>query len=280
LSTGELAEATLPRVGEQEADEIDLGEAALALAALDRPDVDLAHYQAHLARLVQDVSAEALAVGSGRPSLGARLEALNHVMLEVHGYRGDEATYEDLQNANLIRVIDRRKGLPVSLGLLYLHICRALDWDMVGLNFPGHFLLRFDQGGERAIVDPFNMGAIRTASELREMLKAAVGDEAELSADVYEPVGARDVLVRLQNNIKLRLMRDGLLEEASQVVEATLMISPRAYALMRELGLIHARLGNLGAAIAVLDEYVEAAPSGPVRHQIATMLQQLRTQLN
>ena len=69
--------------------------------------------------------------------LGRARQALNDIILLKHGYSGDELTYDDLQNANLMRVIDRRKGLPVALGILYLHAARAQGWDRSVSAFPG-----------------------------------------------------------------------------------------------------------------------------------------------
>jgi regulator of sirC expression with transglutaminase-like and TPR domain len=79
-----------------------------------------------------------------------RVAALTQVMAEEHGYNGDRQHYDDLQNANLIRVIDRRRGLPVALGILYLHAARAQGWRAAGINFPGHFLIAVEHDGERA----------------------------------------------------------------------------------------------------------------------------------
>src|SRR3546814_13111588 len=88
-------------------------------------------------------------------TIAGRVAALRAVVVERHGYVGDSLTYDDLQNANLLRVIDRRKGLPVALGILMLSAAHRLGWNMVGLNFPGHFLLLLDPGGATAIPYPF-----------------------------------------------------------------------------------------------------------------------------
>src|SRR5699024_2784910 len=141
-------------------------------------------------------------------ALDARIELINSLLFDRYGYEGDHDTYDDLQNADLMRVIDRRRGLPVALGILYLQIARSQEWAAEGLSFPGHFLIRLECGAERAIIDPFNEGQLRHPAELRELLKAMAGVEAELNPDHYAPVSNRDVLLRLQNNRKLRLLRE------------------------------------------------------------------------
>src|SRR5712691_7670925 len=175
-----------------------IGEAALALASFERPRVGLLRYRQHLATLARDVGRHAGAGGD----LAARAQALNEIILLKHGYSGDELTYDDLQNANLMRVVDRRKGLPVALGILYLHAARAQGWDSVGLGFPGHFLIRLTDGAERLILDPFHGGKVCDAATLRALLKAMAGQEVELSPEHYAPVADRDVLLRLQNHLK------------------------------------------------------------------------------
>ncbi|MGB0631099.1 MAG: transglutaminase family protein, partial [Alphaproteobacteria bacterium] len=173
------AEDILRDIGERDDASIDLAEGALALAALDRPGVAPDRYRDHIEKLADDVG-DALAAGN---DLAA---ALNAVVLDAHGYHGDTLTYDDIQNANLMRVIDRKKGLPVALGILFLQAARANGYAADGLNFPGHFLIRLGDGRDRIIVDPFNDGIERSAADLRELLKVTAGLEAELTPQHYE----------------------------------------------------------------------------------------------
>lgn len=253
-----------------------IAEAALALASFERPRVGPARYREHLGLLARDVGRRAGAAAD----LVARARALNEIILLKYGYSGDELTYDDLQNANLMRVIDRRKGLPVTLGILYMHAGRAQGWDTVGLAFPGHFLIRLSDGPDRLILDPFHGGQICGAAELRELLKVMAGPENELQPEHYAPVCDRDVLLRLQNNVKARLLQAQRHERAVAVVETMLMLAPDLAELWREAAMLHARLGNMRSAAAALEQVVLRASEGTARHQAAAMLQQLRSKLN
>jgi regulator of sirC expression with transglutaminase-like and TPR domain len=253
-----------------------IGEAALALASFERPRVGLARYRQHLASIARDVGRHAGAAAD----LTARAQALNEIILLKHGYSGDELTYDDLQNANLMRVVDRRKGLPVALGILYLHAARVQGWDSVGLGFPGHFLVRLAEGPERLILDPFHGGRVCDAADLRELLKATAGQEIELMPEHYAPVSDRDVLLRLQNNLKSRLLQGARYDRALRVVETMLMLAPDLVELWQEAGLLHARQGNIIASVNALQEFVVRAPEGTARHQAAALLQQLKSKLN
>jgi regulator of sirC expression with transglutaminase-like and TPR domain len=271
-------EARLRSFGDRADAEIDIAEAALILAAFDRPGVPLSRYREHLSRLARDVAALGERHGAAA-SLDGRSAALNAVMLERYGYTGDRLSYDDLQNANLMRVIDRRKGLPVALGILYMHAARAQGWPIEGLDFPGHFLLRLALGGERAILDPFNAGALCGPRELRELLVSVAGAGSELTPAHTAAVSNREVLLRLQNNIKLRLLRERP-EAALGVLETMLMIAPDRSALWREAGGLHARLGNLRAAATALEHSLELARDGPARQQAAALLQKVKARLN
>lgn len=258
---------------------IDLAGTALILAALDRPRVSLERYVRHLALLRRDVAKLAAKLGAS-DSLAARIDSLNQVIGERHRYLGDEQTYDDVQNANLMRVIDRRKGLPVMLGILYIDAARAQGWAIDGLAFPGHFLVRLELGGERAILDPFHRGRICAPAELRDLLKALAGVEAELRPSHTAPVDNRDILLRLQNNIKIRLLRDERPEAALEVVEAMLLFAPGNAPLWRESGLLNAHLGKLRAAVDRLETFVDLSGDPQARQEAARALQEIKSRLN
>lgn len=273
-------ESRLRRIGGQHEAEIDVAAAALLLAALQRPQQGLERYRHHLSLLARDIAELAERQGA-QGSLAARVAALNAVLVERYGYHGDSETYEDMSNADMMRVIDRRRGLPVALGILYLHGARAQGWPICGLNFPGHFLLRLDLGAQRTIIDPFNGGETRDAAALRALLKTMAGEAAELRPEHTRPVGCRDVLLRLQNNIKLRRVQEERSADALAILESMLMIAPKRAGLWREAGILHAHLDNMRAAILAFEHYLElAAPGEPGRQDIAELLRQLRRQLN
>jgi regulator of sirC expression with transglutaminase-like and TPR domain len=266
----------LRELGASEGRVLPIAEAALALAAFERRRVDFARYRDHLRLIARDVGDHPAAAGD----LAGRARALNEIILLKYGYSGDELTYDDLQNANLMRVIDRRKGLPVVLGILFIDAARAQGWEAAGLAFPGHFLIRLSDRAERLILDPFHNGQVCGAAELRELLKAVVGGDSELTPEYYAPVADRDVLLRLQNNLKSRLLQQQRRERAATIVETMLMLAPDLVDLWREAGMLHRQLGNLRAAAAAFEQYVVRAPDGMARHQAAAILQQLRAQLN
>jgi regulator of sirC expression with transglutaminase-like and TPR domain len=256
---------------------IDLGGAALALAARERPGVPLDRYRAHLDELA-DAVGEAHAAGPG--GLAGMHAALCGVIHDAFGYAGDRASYDDLQNANLMRVVDRRKGLPIALGILHIHCGRAQGWVIDGLNFPGHFLIRLEDGAERMIFDPFDGGAELDVVGLRALLKAARGDDAELAPAHYAPAGNRDILIRLQNNRKVRLIKTDRVDTALATVEDMLLFAPGEDSLWHEAGLLNAHLGNLRAALIAFEHCRDLSANPADLARVAQLIAELRGRLN
>ena len=269
----ETAEDILRAIGAGPDHPIDLVAAALAFSELDDACAETSPYHRHLDDLVSCVA--------GKPAPRSALDAqgaLQGVLAEDFGYRGDDQTYDDLQNANLMRVIDRRKGLPVALGILYIHVARAQGWTIEGLGFPGHFLLRLDWNGDRVVLDPFHAGMVRSPSDLRRLLQTVQGAGAELQPQHYQGVTDREILLRLQNNVKLRQMQMGDSARAAKVIEHMLLIAPGLVELWRELGLVSVNAGAIKTAITALEHYQGALPAH--NHDIAMLLDRLRQQLN
>ncbi|MET1028891.1 MAG: transglutaminase-like domain-containing protein [Dongiaceae bacterium] len=266
-------------IGAEPEQPIDVAEAALAFAAIDYPNEDLAVYREHLQLIGRDLQQlaqlEDITMDDPDATLAIRVDMLRNVLATRHGYRGDEASYDDLQNANLMRVIDRRRGLPVALSILYIHAARSQDWQIEGVNFPGHFMVRLRVGNRAAILDPFDQGATRSITDLREKLKSTAGEKAELRPDHSAAVSDRDILLRLQTNIKLRLVQEGELQRAADVVERMLWIAPDQAALWREAGLIQHRLGHLAGARFALLRFLTFDASANQRHQAARLLQEI-----
>lgn len=269
----------LTEIGRAADDEVPLADGALTLAMADRPGIPLEPYRRHLDRLVDEVRAY---VGGTEPAVetALRAEGLVQVLARRYGYGGTEDTFDDLDAANLTRVIDSRAGLPVAIGILYIHVARALGWAMSGLDFPGRFMVRLEKGGERRILDPFAGGREMQARDLRDMFKAVAGSHVELAPQHYRPMSNRKILLRLQGNIKSRLLRARRLEDALEVLEAMVLFAPAEAELWREVGLLHARLDNVAEAVAALETYLKLCGAEARRYNTSLLLQELRRRLN
>lgn len=277
-------EAELRAAGDAPDETLDVARLALALAALDHPRKRRAAYETHLAEMTNAFdAAPARAKGADAASAEIVAGALAGIVAGRFSYEGDSATYDDPKNANLMDVIDRRKGLPVTLGILYLHVGRSLGLDICGLNFPGHFVLRLRIGQSAAIIDPFNRGQVLSTADLLRLIRGIEGPDAKLTPDAYAPVTTRDILLRLENNILSRAIRANELDRARAVVARMIWLAPRRAGLHFELGRLEVHAGHMGAA-AVAFETCRSMASGDGEMRIAGMaeeaLRRLKTRLN
>lgn len=267
-------EAALDAAGRLDDRAIDLAGTALLLAAVDRPGVSLAKYRGHLDDLVAALR------DSGAATAPEVAGALQRIFSDRFGYDGDRLTYDDPQNANLIRVIDRRKGLPVALGVLYAHAARGAGFSLDGLAFPGHFLMRLEIKGERLILDPFNGGRVLDVMELRRLVKQLMGPDQELTPALTDTVGNRAILLRLQNNLKARAQADGNMQRVAQLARIMLRLAPDDAALWLDYGKAQHSLGQLGGAAQALENCIEHSLDGFETIEAQRLLEQLRRSLN
>ncbi len=269
--------AALEAIGALPDTEIDIADAALQLARIDAPRADWEGCRAHLSLLARE--AVDFAAGIADDDAVAQAAALADLLAVRNGYQGDAETYDDFANANLIRVIERRRGLPVALGVIWLHAAHAAGWDAHGIDFPGHFLVALAGGRAPAAVDPFGGGALLDAAALRALLRRIEGEAAELRPGLLAPMSVRAVLLRLQNNIALRRHAAGDVAGAAACVGDMLRIAPLEPGLWWQAARLHGDLGQLAAALRCLDRFVELVPPAQAAQAQAAM-QALRSRLN
>jgi regulator of sirC expression with transglutaminase-like and TPR domain len=272
------ARTALEAIGVLPDTEIDIGDAALQLARIDAPDADWLAARAHLSDLARD--AVALAGSIGTNDLSMRAEALAGLIAGRYAYAGDAETYDDLANANLIRVIERRKGLPVALGIIWLHTARAAGWGAHGVDFPAHFLVALEGKSIQAVIDVFAAGVTLDARDLRALLKRVEGDTAELRPGLLRPMNARRVLLRLQSNIMSRRLQAGDLPGALTCTEDMLRIAPDHADLWRQAAVMNQRLDRVGAALRCFERFLRLVPEGDAASRVRGAIDELRTRLN
>jgi regulator of sirC expression with transglutaminase-like and TPR domain len=278
--SAELAPAEfLRRLGESGDGPYDLAPAALMLAALDRPEKNPAPFHTHLAELTEAVRAESHFAHHAE-SAG---HALSSIIAGHYGYEGERENYDDPQNANMMAVIERRRGLPVALGILYIHAARASGLGACGLFSPGHFLLRLSVKGSEALIDPFNGGALVEREQLSApgfgTIALAPGEHG--FTDALAPVADVDVLLRLQNNIKTRALKSREISRAIDVLRHMTLIAPRRNILWLELAHLQESLGALSAARAAYETCLKLSQSGEdISNEAAFALHALKRRLN
>jgi regulator of sirC expression with transglutaminase-like and TPR domain len=251
-----------------------IAEAGLMLSALDHPARAPEPYCNHLAEIT-DACGDALRFAYRAHDAA---EALAAQLAGRFGYDGDRLSFDDPKNADLMAVIERRRGLPVALGILYLHGARAGGLQAVGLGTPNRFLLQLGIKGQTVLIDPFDGGAVID----RERLGGPPAMGGGLPDPRFiTPVGDIDVLLRLQNNLKLRALKAGERERALVILERMALIAPVRPELRIEQAALFEQIGSLGAAKRAYEAAMDLAEMGTDLHNEAAMaLTCLKRQLN
>lgn len=254
---------------------LDLAETTLLMSALDRRGVDLSPYRAHLASLAsvaqkyQDVEEAAV-----------RGQVIADIMTHDFGYGGDEEHFDNPDNANLLSVIDRRAGVPVLLGILYIHAARAAGWRAMGVAFPGQFLVRIEGADGITLVDPFDEGREMHQADLYSLLHRVMGRMARLDDRHLEPVPDEDVLLRVLNNLKGAALRKRNGPRALELLDRMLVIAPREAAFIYEQAQLLSREGQPTAAKGKFETVIALDPQSPFAERSLEELAGLKRQLN
>ncbi|MCH2273467.1 MULTISPECIES: SirB1 family protein [Thalassospira] len=225
------------------------------------------------------LSEKAGADDQSHPSVDIIVQALQDIIPGTYQFQGDAENYDDIANADLMEVIDRKRGLPVALALLYIHAAKRCQIEVTGIDFPGHFLLRLQSGGARKMIDPFHGGITLGSAELRELLKAFQGLDAELQPGHYREASDIAILLRLQNNIKVRALRQGELALAARVIDSSLLIAPDHDGLWHQLGALYARLHEDEKALHAFTQFVGLCKDPMHRARISAVIEELRDRL-
>jgi regulator of sirC expression with transglutaminase-like and TPR domain len=248
-------------VGVLEDEEIDLAGTALLLARIDAPDANATAVEDHLTSIARAAAANHVAADD----LYGQADFLARLLAGRLGYRGDSETYEDLANANLIRVVERRRGLPVALGILWLHAAHAAGWDAVGVNLPGHFVVA--------------LRAPRVATLVLDAFREGVVVET-VPRGALVPMRRREVLLRLQNNIRLRRLHADDVAGAVACARDMLRIAPDSVQLWMDAAALHRRLGDIGAALECYARVTDLGGDGEAGRQARAAIAQLRARLH
>lgn len=210
-------------------EDIRLDIAALDIAAADRVRPDLGG-----PLLLLDALAKRLP-GDVRGS-AARAEALAGLLAQSEGFAGDSDDYDNPRNADFISVLERRRGLPIALAILYVAIARRHGWTAQVLAFPGHVLVAIGGEAERVLLDPFHDGRI---------VDSGMGVTGHRNAHLLDN---RQTLVRLMMNQASRALRCGDEARALTLYRRLSLLSPGGPDIWWERARLERKAGDKDAA--------------------------------
>ena len=236
-------------------------EAAIAVAQDELPELDV---QAVLAEV--DALAERLRrrlPGDAAPL--QRLRMLNQYFFQELGFAGNVNNYHDPRNSLLPVVLQTRRGIPLTLALLYIEVATQIGLHASGVSFPGHFLVKLQMPRGEVVIDPF-IGRSLTREDLEERLlpyrrQRGGGPEDEVPLGLYlQSAPPRAMIARLLRNLKEihRIAQDT--PRLAAVLQRLVILLPQEARERRELALVLAQLGQHEQAAQELAAYLQNSP--------------------
>ncbi|MFT5533261.1 MAG: regulator of sirC expression with transglutaminase-like and TPR domain [Burkholderiaceae bacterium] len=262
----------------QQDDSIPLFEAALTLAQDSDPQFDLGGAQAEVdamaAKLRQRIPPDTAHV--------QRLRLLNHYFYAELGFGGNINNYYDPNNSYLHRVTRTRRGIPISLAMIYMEIAQQIGLNVRGISFPGHFLMKLSTQAGEIILDPVN-GSSLSREELEERLEPFVDQirQAGRPLSTYlEPASAREILTRMLRNLKSLFFEYDRWQSLLDVQQRLLILLPGDVSERRDRGLAYAQLDCPNPALEDIEAYLAARPdatdAGLLRDQLPLLKAAIR----
>ena len=256
--------------------DINLARAALYVAAEQEPDLDVVAYLGHIALL----AGAARKMLPGRHSVYDAIHTINELMYKVEGFKGNRENYYDPKNCLLNYVIDDRRGIPITLAIIYSEIARRLGHNLRGVGMPGHYLLAAGRGASEVFIDPFNNGGLLSRKECLGLAlrgnRVPKGRLAALASRLLPTSDKRSTLKRLLVNLKLMHIKRNESDSALKCAERIQLLDPRDWRNLSELARLQAEVGQYSRAVESFNSFLERAPANTDTSHAEHALKQLK----
>jgi len=258
----------------------------------------LAEYALHLARILAYPSLDILGLLSSIDTMGQEvalmlkksgnipprptqiIEKINDLLFNVQKFKANTDDYYNPLNSYLNIVIERKRGIPITLCILYMRVARSVSFKMYPVNFPGHFLIKHileDNSGE-IIVDPFNGGRIMDDYSLKALIEQAYPQQnIPLTHALVEKATAAQVLIRMMNNLKGSYYEAQDIDRYNIANEMVLAIDPYNPDAIRDKGIVLLKKGDPSEALKVLNSYLEINPEAEDADDVLDIIHQIRS---
>ncbi|MDA1035905.1 MAG: transglutaminase-like domain-containing protein [Chloroflexi bacterium] len=235
----------------------DLALAALTAAAALGEEVNVELEETRLDD-VADEARKRLAEAEG--PLG-QINALNETMFDELGFAGNTDDYYDPRNSLLNQVIERRRGIPITLSLVYIEVGARAGIPLVGVGMPGHFLVKHESE-DSLFVDPYHRGVIRDESECIQQF-SRINEGMHWDPAFLSPVAPRSLLARMLRNLGAIWTQREELALAERVLTLLMVLQPGEAGHKRDRGMLRFRLGQRDDALTDLEAYLDPRTSAP-----------------
>ena len=261
---------------------INLAEAALLIASDEYRDLDIDSYLARLDQMAATLKRRL------RPDIGPAdtIVALNRFLFEEHGFSGDAADYYDPRHSFLNEVLDRRRGIPITLAVVYIEIGRRIGLPVHGISFPAHFLVKCQLREGTVVLDPYAKGISLSFDDLKQRIKSlrnGVEPPRSVVAGALATASNKDIVVRILRNLKGIYSHHKEWLRALAASDRIIIAMPDSAEEYRDRGMLYANLECFRAALFDLQAYLKMLPvahdAGVVREKVIE-LQAVASRLN
>lgn len=208
-----------------------------------------------------------------------RLHRLREFLFEEQGFRGNVEDYYDPRNSFFNDVLDRRLGIPITLSLLFVEVGRRLGLAIDGIGLPGHFIVGFDAGECRVLLDPFDGGAVLTPEGCQRLVARALGRTVRLQDQHFAVVTKRQFLIRMLDNLKGIYFKREAWDKALWVCDRLVVLDPENSCEVRDRGVALVSMGELPRAAADWESYLRHRPEAPDAESVRARLRRVRQAL-
>jgi len=260
-------------IAELEEEAFPLDRAALTMALEEYPNLDVPEYL----RRLDTIAARAEVLIGQDPNPISKIEGMNQVLFVQEGLRGNDEDYYDPRNSFLNEVLDRRLGIPISLSVIFMEVARRIGFQINGLGFPGHFLVKHVADDRDIIIDPFNLGRILTPNNCQELLDKVYEGSVSMNASLLQPMNKRAILTRMLYNLKGVYIQKEQNYKALSVIDKILMLNPWTPSEVRDRGLLYMETSLFAKALADLEAYLERAVAPEDSSYIQNHIKMLRS---
>ena len=239
--------------------QINLAEAALMIARLEYPDLDISSYLGRIHSLADEVRNRL----PDNPNAGDILNQLNQVLFIEKGFEGNSEDYYDPRNSFLNDVIDRKLGIPISLSILYIELGKELGLPLAGVSFPGHFLVKLEIDDGAIVLDPYFGGISLSEDDLEERLQEFYGDELKRQHfyGLLATSSNKDIITRVLRNLRNLYMQEEQWEKALTMADYMVNIDSDKADALKARAVIYDQLECFTSALKDYKRYLSIAPT-------------------
>ena len=254
---------------------INLAKASLYCAQAEYPDLEVTKYLEQLDLMAQDIAVKL-------PDQHYPLQIIktinNHLYNNLE-FRGNDQDYYNPKNSFLNDVIELRRGIPLTLSIIYLEIAKRLNFPMLGIGMPGHFIIRPDFDDAGIFVDAFNQGEILFKEDCQAKLEQLYQQPVKLEPQFLNPVSNKQILARLLNNLKQIYLHRRQYNKVLAIITGLLTLFPNNPSELRDRGLLYYELKLWQEASQDLQAYLKIANYGDEYQMVQMILSKIQDSL-